>query len=192
MEALKLKIFDVLTGKITVSEFENWLYNCEEFISLINSNSFYFNVISINYKDEKWKKQLDNLVKEKYNENFKLVYKIERSCLEIIESNEPKKVYEILTKLTLNFDYDTDYYALWDFYSIHSRFDTFYGSMFNENELLKEAKFYAKQVIESTKNSKNFVETNETLMKELKSYESEKIIEITSLKQKLLAFFKKI
>ncbi len=40
MEALKLKIFDVLTKRIAASEFENWLYNSEEFMNQISLNSF--------------------------------------------------------------------------------------------------------------------------------------------------------
>ena len=64
METLKRKIFDVLTGKITVSEFENWLYNCEEILENLDSNSFYFDVIEVNYKSNKCKQLLTNIFKE--------------------------------------------------------------------------------------------------------------------------------
>lgn len=70
MEALKLRIFDVLTEKITVSEFENWLYNQNEIINNLNTNSFYFELISIDYTTENWAKKLHKLSKETYDDDF--------------------------------------------------------------------------------------------------------------------------
>lgn len=192
MEALKLKIFDVLTEKTPVSEFENWLYNSEEFMSQINMNTFYFDVISINYKSDNWRKQLDNLTKEKYNEDFMILYEIKKSCLELSNSKKPEEAFSVLSKLLIDFDYDTDYDILWKFYSVHEYFETFEGSMFNKNELLEEARFYAKQVIELTQNCISFKETNEVLIEDLKLFKTARKEQKTSLKQKIFAFFKKI
>lgn len=55
MDALKLKIFDVLLERITVPEFENWLYDSEEILNDLESNSLYFDVITINYRNKTWK-----------------------------------------------------------------------------------------------------------------------------------------
>lgn len=192
MEALKLKIFGVLTKKISVLEFENWLYNSEEFMSQINVNTFYFNVISINYRADDWSKKLDNLIKEKYDENFMILYEIERYCLDLLKSIEPKETYHILSKLLIDFDYDTDYNILWKFHRIYEYLETFEGSVFSENELSKEAKFYAKQVIELTQNCRSFEETKQALIKDLKPFKIGEKSERQYLKQKLFAFFKKI
>ncbi|MFI1770683.1 hypothetical protein [Thalassobellus citreus] len=192
MEALKLKIFDVLTEKIAVSEFENWLYNSEEFMNQLNSNSFYFDVISINYKTTCWSKNLNKLAIENYDEDFIILYEIEKSCLEIIDSKRANEVYEILSKLIYNFDYDTDYNILWKFYGIYEYFESFEGSMFNKNKLLNEAKFYTKQVIELTQNCINFEETNKALIKDLKPYKIIQKMKNQAFKNKFLAFFKKI
>jgi hypothetical protein len=192
MEALKLKIFGVLTEKISVLEFENWLYNSEEFMSQLNVNTFYFDVISINYKADDWSKKLDNLIKEKYDENFMILYKIERYCLDLIKSIEPKETYHILSKLLIDFDYNTDYDILWKFHCIYEYLETFEGSVFGKNELSKEAKFYAKQVIELTQNCRSFEETKQALIKDLKPFKIGEKSERQSLKQKLFAFFKKI
>ena len=192
MEALKLKIFDVLTEKIAVSEFENWLYNSEEFMNQIDSNSFYFDVISINYKDEKWQKQLDDLTRRKYDEDFMILYNIERCCIEILESQNPEKIYQILSKLVHDFDYDTDYNILWEFYSMKDYYELFKEGFCPKYNLLQEAKFYATQVIYLTKNCKNFEETKKALTKDLKPNEDVKKEKVLSLKQKILAFFKKI
>lgn len=187
MEVLKLKIFDVLTEKISVLEFENWIYNSEEFMSQINTNSFYFDVVSINYKDEKWSEKLALLIKEKYDEYFLILYEIQKSCLEIIKSKEPKQVYQILSKLLVNFDYDTDYDILWEFYSLKNYFELYEEGIIKKHNLLEEAKFYSEQIIFLTKNCKSFEETKQAIMLKLLPFKSEK----TTLKQKLFAFFKK-
>lgn len=192
MEALKFKIFDALTEKITVSEFENWLYNSQEFISLIDSIPFYFDVISINYRDEKWSDNLEKLFKEYYYEDLQVIYKIEKSCLEIIKSESPEIVYKILSNLLDDFDYQTDFDILWKFYSIKYYFECFEGSMFNKYELQKEAKFYSKQVICLTEKCQDFKEIKQALELGLTPLKTREIKQKASFKQKILAFFKKI
>lgn len=59
MQALENKIFEFLSNKVSVLEFETWLYNSEEFISQINTNSFYFDIISINYRENNCIKMLE-------------------------------------------------------------------------------------------------------------------------------------
>lgn len=191
MEALKLKIFQVLTEKITVLEFENWMYNSEEFMGEINNNSLYFDVISINYKDEKWFKKLEQLCNNEFTEDFLLLFKIENSCLEVMKSSTAKETYQILSKLLVNFNYDSDYDIMWKFFNIHDCLETFNGSMFNENELLEEAKFYSKQVIELTKNCIEIEDSKQLLTLDLIPFRNEESLPKPTLKQKIFAFFKK-
>ena len=101
MEAVKLKIFDALIEKITVSEFENWLYNSEEFMNQINSNSFYFDVISINYKSDKWGSELNCLAKECLDGDYIEILKITDLILKPIILSE-KTNQEIIMRIVLN------------------------------------------------------------------------------------------
>lgn len=192
MEVLKLKIFDVLTERISVLEFEEWIYNSEEFMNQINVSPFCFNVISINYKSEEWAKNLNNLVKENYEEDFLIIHKIERSCLDIIASEKGEQVYQILSKLVYGFDYDTDYSILWKFYSIKEYYDLFKEGILKKCDINEEAKFYAIQVINIIKYSAKFNEIKTALTKDLKPFKEPKRRKNQSLKQKIVAFFKKI
>ncbi|MEP5339135.1 MAG: hypothetical protein ABJL44_01595 [Algibacter sp.] len=192
METLEYKIFDVLTEKISVLEFENWLYNYDEFISQINVNAFYFDVISINYKSDSWSKALDNLIKEKYDEDFMILHRIKRSCLNILKSENTEEVYQILKKLVTPLDYNTDYSVLWEFYSIKEYYKLFKEGLLRKNNFNEEAKFYAKQVIDLTQNCRSFEETKQSLIKDLKPFKTSEKREKQSLKQKIFAFFKKI
>ncbi len=50
MENLKLKIFDVLTNKISISDYENWLYTDPEILNAIETNDLVYKIICLNYK----------------------------------------------------------------------------------------------------------------------------------------------
>ncbi|NMH88952.1 hypothetical protein [Flavivirga algicola] len=191
MEALKIKIFDVLTEKITVSEFENWLYNSEEILENLKSNTFYFDLISINYKSKKWLKELNDLIKDKYDEDYLIILKIERGCLEICQSETPSQVYQTLSKLIIDFDYETDLDILWKFYSLYGCYDSFEGSMFNKCYIEKEAKFYSKQVLKISKNCKDYEEIKSVLSQDLIPFKEYDLNQTRTLKQKIFAFFKK-
>lgn len=191
MEALKLKIFQVLTEKITVLEFENWMYNSEEFMSKINNDSFYFDVISINYKDENWFKKLEQLANKEFTEDFLFLFKIKNSCLEVMKSSNARETYQILSKLLVNYNFDSDYEIVWKFFNIHDCLETFNGSMFNENTLFEEAKFYSKQVIELTKNCIEIEDLKRLLMLDLLPFKNEELQLKITLKQKIFAFLKK-
>ncbi|GAA3643282.1 hypothetical protein [Flavivirga jejuensis] len=190
MEVLKLKIFDVLIEKITVSEFENWLYNSEEIIENLNSNPYYFDLISINYKNEEWLKQLNNLIKEKYSEDYLIILKIEKGCLQICQSKTPYQVYQILSELIRDFDYDTNFDILWKFYSLYKYYESFEGSMFNKYSFEKEAKFYSEQVLRISKNCKDYEEIKQVLSRDLIPFREPVFNQTRTLKQKILAFFK--
>ncbi len=61
MEALKLKIFDVLVNNITIEEFENWLYNSKLLEEKLKENSLIFEVVNINYRLDNSMKMLKNI-----------------------------------------------------------------------------------------------------------------------------------
>ena len=66
MKALEYKIFDVLTERITVSQFENWLYTNDELLSNLDSNPYYFDLFTINYSNDEWSKKLLQVTNEKH------------------------------------------------------------------------------------------------------------------------------
>lgn len=202
METLKRKIFDVLTGKITVSEFENWLYNCEEILENLDSNSFYFDVIEVNYKSNKWKQLLTNIFKEYISEEQIEVFRIENICEKIISSKTFDETHLILKEEFKDFNYDTNFSILWKLYLLYDHFEFVIEGFKQERELEAEAKFYAKETLNIFEKSDDFEILKIILEQELPSFkpikiESKKVIKPIikpkkiTLKQKILAFFKK-
>ena len=187
MEALKLKIFNVLTEKIQVSEFETWLYNSERFLNEIDSNSFFFDILSINYKSDKWALELNNLIIEFLGGDCLEVLKIKNSCLSILESETLKETYEILIYLTRDFDYDTQYSILWKFYTLRDYFGLVDEGIYKIGTLQIEAKFYAKQTIEIITKIEDFNELKTALEVDLIPFKRSK----DSLKQKIFSFLRK-
>ena len=192
MEALKLKIFDVLIENIPIIEFEEWLYNSEEFMSQINKNTFYFDVISINYKIELWALKLNNLAKEYLNTDCLEILKIKKDCLHIIESYSFQETHKILNVICQNFDYDTDYSILWKLNQLNDYFGLTKDSFYKTETMQIEAKFYAKQTLEIIKKGKNFDELKSMLEANLKPFKTSKSGQKTTLKKKIFAFFKKL
>ncbi|WP_336066898.1 hypothetical protein [Mesoflavibacter sp. CH_XMU1404-2] len=202
METLKRKIFDVLTGKITVSEFENWLYNCEEILENLDSNSFYFDVIEVNYKSNKWKQLLTNIFKEYISEEQIEVFRIENICEKIISSKTFDETHLILKEEFNGFNFDTNFSILWKLYFLYDIFDLVKEGFEQEGELEAEAKFYAEETLNIFEKSDDFEILKIMLEQELPSFkpikiESKKVIKPIikpkkiTLKQKILAFFKK-
>lgn len=192
MAALKLKIFDVLTEKISVLEFEKWLYNSEEFISQINANSFYFDIISINYKSDKCTSELNELAKKHLGYDYLEILTIKKICSSIIKSETFKETHRILNAMAEDFDCDTDFSILWKFYSLKDSFDLVEECIYDEGTLQIEAKFYSNQAVEIIKKFKSFDELKSELEVDLIPFKSSKTQLKELLKQKLLAFFKKI
>lgn len=202
METLKRRIFNVLTGKITVSEFENWIYNCEEILENLDSNSFYFDVIEVNYKSNKWKQLLTNIFKEYISEEQIEVFRIENICEKIVSSKTFDETHLILKEDFKDFNYDTNFSILWKLYFLYDIFDLVKEGFEQEGELEAEAKFYAEETLNIFEKSNDFEILKILLEQELPSFkpikiESKKVIKPiikpkkTTLKQKILAFFKK-
>ena len=62
---IELKFYDTIIGKISIEEFENWIYNDKEIESILSDDG-YLELISFNYKKNGAKYELVNLLSEKY------------------------------------------------------------------------------------------------------------------------------
>ena len=188
MKTLELKIFDVLTDRITVSEFENWLYNSNELLSAIQTKTLYFDIITINYKSTNWKQVLINLVKNNYGEKVCEIIKIFKVCSLISQSKTEDQTYEALCEMTENFNYDTDYSISLELYSLKDYFDLVREGFWKIGTLEIEAKFYAKKTLELFQEKEDFKDLEKKLTKDLESFQKEKE---ASLLGKILTLFKK-
>lgn len=213
MGALNLKIFDVLTEKINVSEFENWLYNSDEFLSKIDSNSFYFDLISINYKSEGWQENIYFLIESNYD--LLALTKAINICLEIKASENTTISYnlvsELISLLSNGLAHETEYLAVFDFYSLYSRYSLIEIGYMNKSDFDSEAKYLANLLLnkisqtESLDKKINVLKTNveENYFSSRKEKTKIKTAEKSTiksshngkkqnLKQKIFAFLKKI
>lgn len=204
MEALNLKIFDVLTEKINVSEFENWLYNSEEFLDKVDLKTFYFDIVSINYKANNCLKKLSEIVGKEYGSDTYRLIDIKKFCSLIIESKTEEETYSVLCFATENFDFDTEFSILWEFYSLRDYFSLVRDGIWKIDTLQLEAKFHAEMTLKLFKENANFENLKIALNKELKPFKKEvqkkgliksktqKIEFKPSLIKKIFAFLKKI
>ena len=163
MEALKLKIFDVLTEKITVSEFENWLYDSEEILKNIEVNTLYFDVITVNYKSKDWNTALNRIAINYLGEVYSEIIEIKRLCSSIVESETFSETHNFLKDLAQNFDFDTDYSVLWKLYILKDYFDLVVEGFYKVGSLEKEVVFYSKNALQIIKEGQNLDEIKTTL-----------------------------
>ena len=206
MEALKLKIFDVLTEKMSILEFENWLYNSTYLSQNIKGDSLLFNVININYRERNSLKELENIASNIFSFEELLAKRLEKNCIKIINSRNSDNYKNYVSNIIQDFDFDIDFYAFWDFYHIYYSFD---GYDYNEHQNISlkkidsKTKLLANSIINRLKycdtiddeiavlKQKNKDEVSHKDTQLLKSKTSEKTLKRT-LKQKIFAFFKKI
>lgn len=202
METLKLKIFNVLTEKIKVTEFENWLNSSEEFMNQINSNSFYFDVVSINYKNNEWRKNLCFFITPNYSNDLLALIQTETICAKIIISKNITNCYNLLFKLVseLSSDFicETEYNVVHNFHSLYCRYDLIELGYMTNSEFILQAKFLASLFLNKISNSKTLDEKINILKINLKKDEtslndSKKTLtnqKKHSLKQKTITLFK--
>jgi hypothetical protein len=167
MKTLEFKIFDVLTERITVSDFENWLYSKDEILSNLNTNSYYFELISIDYSAENWAEKLHKLTKKTFDDDFVLISNLLRSCIKINETNDQNTIYQILNYLLNDFDYDTDYKILWDLYWIKDQYESFNGTLTYKKELIIEVKEYMQKTLVLIKKTSDFKSIKKALLDEI-------------------------
>lgn len=140
MKALEYKIFDVFTERITVSEFENWLYTNDELLSNLDSNPYYFDLFTINYSNDEWNKKLLQVTNEKHGEDFMIFFKLIEGCKKLSKANNFDEAYLHLNVLLECFDYQTEYDILWDFYLLREDFENFQFTIINKNELINKVR----------------------------------------------------
>ncbi|MWW24285.1 hypothetical protein [Algibacter lectus] len=166
MEALKLKIFDVLTEKIAVSEFENWLYSSEYINQKIKADSLFFNVININYREAKSIKELKEITASIFTDEELLVVNLLQGCKKIARSESFENFKNHISNIVSDFDCNTDFNSFWEFYEIYYGFDGYdycdYENI-NTEQLGKEAKSLAISVITTFESAKSIEESIELL-----------------------------
>ncbi|WP_055447360.1 hypothetical protein [Lacinutrix mariniflava] len=195
MEVLKLKIFDVLTEKISVSEFENWLYGSEEFVRQININSFYFDLISINYKNEEWLKKFENILILHFENNELIKFIVMNTYTKLKHSKTSKESFLILKNFSNYYNFQTDSIIQNQLYYLYCDFDLLDIGVYDEielnhiveytsNDILKQFNSYAK-----LEEKIGFINEENTIDNTIYTVQK---TEKSTFKQKFLAFFKKI
>ncbi|CAL2057869.1 hypothetical protein [Tenacibaculum sp. 190524A05c] len=120
-QELKQKAFELLIDKIDVNTFERYLY---QFVkdNELDSKSILFDFIEINYKSERWKKDLENLILDSFPKEELLSYQIYNLCLKISETKNTGVILNSLNELSsLYSEHDFDYDILYNFYIYNAR-----------------------------------------------------------------------
>ena len=206
MEALKLKIFDVLTEKIAVSEFENWLYSSEYINQKIKADSLFFNVININYREAKSIKELKEITASIFTDEELLVVKLLQNCIKIKNAEASKNIKKSVVGIISDFDYCTELNPFWEFYDVYNSYEYFEDEYTSEKDIDIKLKGIAISVITTFESAKSIEESIE-LLKQIEENSTEQKNNLnstdSSLKntvnkeentfiQKIFAFFKKI
>jgi len=158
MNELSLKIFDVLTKKISVSEFENWLYNSEFLQNDLKENSLVFDVININYRNPNALKVLKNITSNVFDDKDLIIMKIIENCYKIINANNSRDYEKYVYNIIENYNFDIECEAYWEFYYFYNGFNgyDFYNNNKKAIETLNSNVFnYAKTIIEKFNRDKN-------------------------------------
>ncbi|MFD0963276.1 hypothetical protein [Pseudofulvibacter geojedonensis] len=121
MDRLKLKIFEALSLKITMLEFEKWLYKQENLMCLIDSNDFIFELVTINYKNPNSYNYLKNLANENYLEEECILFLLEKTCLDIINVKTSDKICDKSMEVVKKYTYDCGYELLWEIYLLYTQ-----------------------------------------------------------------------
>ena len=209
MEALKLKIFDVLTEKIAVSEFENWLYSSEYINQKIKADSLFFNVININYREAKSIKELKEITASIFTDEELLVVNLLQNCIKIKNAEASKNIKKPVVGIISDFDYCTDLNPFWEFYDVYCSYNSYdyfedeYTSRkdidiklkgiaisvittFESAKSIEESIELLKQIEENSTEQKNNLNSTDSSLKNTVNKEENTFI------QKIFAFFKKI
>ncbi|NRD18683.1 hypothetical protein HNV08_01385 [Winogradskyella eckloniae] len=198
METLKLKIFEVLVNDISIEEFETWLYHSEEIISKIKTNTFIYQIITINYKSEKWRIQLEELTFSKFDKDELIVLIIEKECNRIIHTENYDKIYTSLSKIMMHFDYESETKTMWNFFSLWDQFDLIKLQHYSESTYYSDVKQLALETYSLLKTCQNMnqkkaiLKSGKTVSKTIQNVEiNEPKSKKKALSKKLFAFFKK-
>ena len=158
-QELKQQAYQVLINKIDVKVFEKSLYQLVEETEL-RSNSLLFNLVCINYKSKKYKKELNNIIKDYCTEEELLSLKIYENSLKAVQSTHWKEIHEIIEYFSNQyFGNEYEYDIFYVFYRLCDELDLLksgYNTM-TEDLIIKKAKEYSELVIDKF----NFYKKNE-------------------------------
>lgn len=200
METLKLKIFEVLVNDISIKEFETWLYNSEEIISKIRTNNFIYKIITINYKSEKWRIQLEELTFSKFDKDELIVLIIEKECNRIIHTENYDEIYSSLSKIMMHFDYETEIKTMWNFFSLWDQFDLIELQYYSKSTYYSDVKQLALETYSLLKTCQNIsqkmaiLKSGKTISKTIQNVEinEPKSKKISAVKKNICFFQKKL
>jgi len=195
MEALKIKIFDVLTEKIAVSEFENWLYNSEDIINKMDNNSFIYHLVTFNYKDENWLKYFEDVLNENLINSEFLMLLVMSTCSKLYHSKSSTESFKILNKFIAHFDYETDSSIQYHLYNLYCDYDLYDVGIYSENQFNHTINYSSKDILEAFYKLETLEEKKSFLNRKMKVINDNKSIEKLenqTFKNKILAFLKKI
>jgi hypothetical protein len=121
MEIVKQKAIELLLDIVSKEEFEELLYEkvCTEDLL---KNKLLFDIITINYRIDTYKKDLLNVIEKFISEEGLIIYKINLYSSKIVDSENNKLSIAYFEKMyTSLFDFGSDYGLMWDFYSVQER-----------------------------------------------------------------------
>ena len=191
MNTLKLKILDVLTGNISTQIFENWLYNSETIINKMDTNRFFFELVTINYKKEDWSKDLEEILLANFTYDDFLTFLIASTSYKLSKSKHSSQSYKILNNSIAYFEYDTNYDVLRKLYALYLDYDLFTSGVYSEIEFNNFIDCTSNDILKSLSTCNTFEETKQVL---LSKFNTQGIIikpKKKLLKDKILAFLKK-
>ena len=140
MEIVKQKAIELLLDIVSKEEFEELLYEkvCTEDLL---KNKLLFDIITINYRIDTYKKDLLNVIEKFISEEGLIIYKVNLYSSKIVDSENNKLSIAYFEKMYTNlFDFGSDYGLMWDFYSIQERVYLIDLKYEKEEEVIKDLK----------------------------------------------------
>jgi hypothetical protein len=147
---LKVKAFQLLYDKLEKKEFEQDLYDFVQVCDL-NNNKFIYDLVTINYRSEMYKKEVFSCLKQYCSEMEITSFSAYEQALAIIGSSNASYIFSVLDSFTdLYIKSEYSYATLSKYYFLReelSLIDDGYGER-SEMEVLGEIKKYSRTVID--------------------------------------------
>lgn len=143
------RAYQVLIDKIDVKNFEEFIYELVEENEL-KTKSLLYDLIDINYRSKKYKKELSKLIEKAISEEERISLEIYKKYLAIQNSKGKEEIYILWGGLwELHWDY-TSNEIFEDMYTISEEkmdFMSGYGNL-TEVELIQKIKVYSLKILE--------------------------------------------
>jgi len=170
----------VLTNEISLEEFEEEIYS-DFYIDRINQDEIIYDVVTVDYKNDYWKKRLNNVIENYLTGEQSLLLRVYFLILQITQLSFKEKeaifrVVEELSKLCLetNYEYDLLYY----FYELSDEINLIeFGYSRDSNFIIIEVKNLTRDFLNKYDQGLSFDEIMTTDNDIVSSYESSKAIE---------------